>query len=144
MSTYTYTATLTVQECISCLIIFGVPPEWDKARERDHRSFFCPNGHKQWYTGKSDLEKERQRTAEAEALAASRLAQVDQERAARRAEQERHEHTQRRLRSTKAVVTKTKKRIAAGKCPCCHERFGDLADHIASNHPGYSPAEAMP
>jgi Zn ribbon nucleic-acid-binding protein len=136
-TTYSYTNTLTVVECCACHIDFAMPDELYQRRRRDHQSFWCPAGHKQYFSGKSDLEAERARTQAAEDLATKRLAQLDRERAALEAERDRHQHTERRLRSTKAVVTKTKKRIAAGKCPRCSMRFEDLAGHMAHDHPEY-------
>jgi len=47
-----------VEICISekCGVQFAVTQEFQLARERDHKYFYCPNGHGQKYTVKSDIE----------------------------------------------------------------------------------------
>jgi hypothetical protein len=34
-------------------------------------------------------------------------------------------------------MTRIKKRVAAGVCPCCNRSFKDLARHMAGQHPDY-------
>jgi hypothetical protein len=118
-----------------CGISFAVPRWWDAERRRDHTFWYCPNGHSQYFPTKSDVEKERERANRAE---------VERDVARRRAEyhQQRAEAETRRSVALKGVVTRTKKRIAAGKCPCCRERFPDLKAHIGAEHPGYADAMA--
>lgn len=43
--------------CCNCHVPFAVPRELDQALQRCHNTFYCPKGHAQSYTGKSDLEK---------------------------------------------------------------------------------------
>lgn len=57
--------------CYRCGIEFGVPEDYDRARVRDHRSFYCPNGHGQHYPRKKmkgasaeEIEARRQRIRE--------------------------------------------------------------------------------
>ena len=119
------THTIYMQDCISCGIEFGVPNEFDDRRRRDGKSFHCPNGHAQSY-GESDaarLKAEREKTARLSA-------RLEQERAACAA-------LERRAAAARGQVTKIKKRIANGVCPCCNRTFSDLADHMATKHPDY-------
>ena len=41
----------------------------------------------------------------------------------------------------KGVVTRTKKRIAKGKCVRCSHEFPDLATHMAEVHPDFDPED---
>ena len=47
----------------------------------------------------------------------------------------------RQASAAKAQVTKIKKRVGHGVCPCCNRTFGNLAAHIAQKHPTFT-AEA--
>lgn len=41
-------------DCCHCGIVFQVPEEFDQAREQDGRTFYCPNGHEQFYPDGDD------------------------------------------------------------------------------------------
>lgn len=41
------------------------------------------------------------------------------------------------LSAKKGQLTKLKKRVANGACPCCNRHFSDLYRHIQSQHPDY-------
>ncbi len=131
MSRYV-TMLLVDTHCTICDIPFAVPQDFWRRGEESGGAVWCPNGHKMTF-GESRNERLARDLERAERRAKERLDLLA-------AEREAHAHTERRLRSTKAVVTKTKKRIAAGACPCCHERFPDLAEHMTAEHPGYGPA----
>lgn len=107
-------------ECAKCFISFAVASVFLTERRRDHASFYCPQGHSNYFPGQSDLEKLRNEIAEKE-----RSLEFQR----RRAQQnyERAEATERQLRATRGVVTRTKNRIAKGKCPKCSDQSSDLA-----------------
>ncbi len=130
MTTTTYAGTLVVIDCCSCGVSFGMTTAMERQRRQDHTGFYCPNGHGQHFTAKSDadlLQEERRR--------AKRLASLLDD------EQQQHRATERRLSATRGVVTRTKKRIAAGVCPCCNRTFQQLARHMAGQHPDYATEE---
>jgi hypothetical protein len=129
----TYVGTLRIIECghLSCGVTFALSENYARRRENDHETFYCPNGHSRYYPQKTDLE----------------LAKEQRDNALRRAtqlsglltdERDQHRRTERRLRSTRGVVTKTKQHIAAGACPRCHARFPDLKHHMEEKHPDYA------
>ena len=122
---------LNTLECYKCQIVFAVPETFERERRRDHKSFFCPAGHPQYFFGKSDLELLEEQVAEKE-----RALVWERNRAAKN--HERAEATQRQLTATRGVVTRTKNRIAKGKCPKCSKQFSDLAHHMAETHPDYA------
>lgn len=102
-------------------------------------SVYCPYGH-QW------VRKEKQALAREEELRRERdrlkqqLAQKDDE---IRHQRDRKEQEQRRVVAYKGIVTKTKKRIAAGVCPCCNRTFQNLANHMANKHADYQKQEEV-
>ena len=83
--------------CVStCGIIWAVPSwYYDKKRE-DHLFFYCPNGHKQYFPEKSDLENLQERLKNTE----SKLEKL----------QICAETKKRRISSLKGVITKMKRR----------------------------------
>jgi chromosome segregation ATPase len=142
MSTITVETHLVTQACVSCGMLFAVAEDYDRRRREDHQQFYCPAGHSQVYSGKSEAERLREQLAakEREVLAAKSRIEAEQQRTAN-ARSERDAVT-RSLRATRAVVTRTKKKIVAGRCPCCSHQFKNLRDHMAKEHPKYDPDKA--
>lgn len=129
MSTLTYTDTLQIIECGSCHIPFAIPDNLYKARRKDGKNFYCPNGH---YIGYSNNENTRlkARLDQAEAEAAWQRGARDRARADA-------DHQAARVRGYQGALAKTKKRAAHGVCPCCSRTFADVARHVAGQHPDY-------
>jgi hypothetical protein len=83
--------------CADCGIEFGVSKSWCDARMRDHKTFYCPDGHKQHFPGKTEAERL------AEAL------EIERRRGdAARAQVQR---TRLQLRAQKGVATRLRKRL---------------------------------
>lgn len=125
--TDTILVTLSRISCCHCGIVFGVPDQWGKERRTDRGDVYCPNGHKLFFSGKSEEQRQRERAERAEAAAARHRCDA--------------EHQSRRAAAARGVVTKTKRRIAAGKCPCCKVKFADLHAHMGRQHPEYADAD---
>ncbi len=117
-----------LQDCCKCGVEFGVPGGYTHHRQRDKKSFYCPNGHSMSYTeSEADrLRRERDRLQQ-------RLAQRDDEIVAE----------QKRTAAYKGQVTRLKKRSKAGMCPCCSRSFVNLQRHMATKHPDMDPAEPL-
>lgn len=126
--------TLEVHTCGECGIHFGMPERFVKERREDGKTFHCPNGHPRVFR-EPEIERLKKEVAAAERKA-------NQYQGWYKAEQSDHEHTRHRLSATKGVVTKTKKRIADGICPCCNKSFKVLAKHMAEKHPEYQHEDA--
>ena len=56
MADITLTSTYHIEVCIECGMTFAVPEEYYKNKKNNHDSFFCPEGHEQYYSGKSNCE----------------------------------------------------------------------------------------
>lgn len=126
--------TLVLEECCLCGVQFGLTDRMYRARRADKETFYCPNGHGQAYV-KSEADKLRQQLQEAQARATHVLDQLTAERQAHETERKSHA-------ATKGQLTKTRKRVAGGVCPCCNRSFVNLGRHMAGQHPDY--AEAQP
>ena len=121
MSTVTYTGSLTVVGCGHCYMDFAVPQSFLARRKQDGKTFYCPDGHKMSYGSESDNEKLRRQLRSYEA----RIVHAQDQRIA----------AERSAAAYKGQVTKIKKRVANGVCPCCHRTFSNLARHIEGQHP---------
>lgn len=144
------TVPLTVQCCIRCGVPFGFPTELDARLHITHENFYCPNGHPQRYTGPSEADRltaelaTTKRAAEVERLRLER--QVRDARADEALERQARKHFEHKARGMKGALTRVKKRIAAGRCPCCSHEFKDLERHMKNQHPKWDPeqhAEAL-
>ena len=132
METLVYSVTLVRVICGECSVPFAISETlYEKAQQRGQQ-FWCPNGHKIGYNEtendrlKAKLEREEhwRRDAETRATAARDQAQA----------------AERRVTAYKGVVTRVKKRAAAGMCPApgCRRHFADLQRHMESKHPGFA------
>lgn len=110
---------LVVEVCW-CGTPHAISKELSEHAAKTGAAVYCPLGHT-WVVRESDADKQRKRAEAAEARAASLLAQIDQEKAA---------HA-----STKGQLTKTKKRIGKGVCPCCNRHFTNVERHMKTQHP---------
>jgi hypothetical protein len=127
---YTREITMVDQECWVCGLPFGMPTHYrDEARSKSH-TIYCPRGCK-LSLGESEAAKLRQQLE-------NRDRELEyQEKATKRANQrvtkERRSHA-----ATKGLLTKTKKRVSNGVCPCCKRSFQQLARHMKGQHPEYT------
>jgi hypothetical protein len=137
VTTLTITSRLVTTTCASCAIVFAVPEQWDNERREDHKGFYCPNGHSLVYKGESEAEK-LQRQLDAERARVDMLRQETKRQKAT-IDAERRSHA-----ATKGQLTKTKKRVAGGVCPCCDRSFVQLARHMSTQHPDYTATQETP
>ena len=118
------------QTCGGCGIVFAFTKDDLKRRTEGKMSFCCPNGCQRRFTGESEADKmrrERDRAVQNNARLEDDL----------RDEREKKNHARAQVRAYKGVVTKVKKRIGKGVCPCCNRTVKQLAAHMASKHPEY-------
>jgi len=118
----TVMVTLTPVECASCGCHFGIDEAMRQRRLSDHNGFYCPSGHRNHYAGESDAErlKREKKKLENDLWFAEHKAQ----------------RAKTALAAQKGQFTKYRNRIAKGVCPCCNRSFPDVAQHMASQHPG--------
>jgi len=124
MTVQTYTGQLYVESCCNCGVAFGLDTEHRKQLVGNHEWFYCPNGHRQHYTGESDADRAARLSRD--------LATARDREATLRAENEKRYRLQ---RAAEGKTRALKKRVAAGVCPCCTRTFQNLARHMKSQHP---------
>lgn len=139
-TTLTISTTYVIRECNTCGIQFAVTEDFIERRD-DHKGFYCPNGHNLYFPQKSDADKLRDQLKEQERQTKKAeyegfLYKQEYDR-----EHEAHQATSKQLSTTKGQLTKTKKRIAGGACPCCNRSFVDLHKHMHTQHPEYAADE---
>lgn len=133
MSALMFAAMANLQ-CYKCGVVFGLEQGFQRQRLEDHGQFYCPNGHAQWYSGKTDKEQEIDRLSQELRIVTSsrdfhRSRAADEARAA--------ETARRSAAASRGVVTKVKRRIKKGVCPCCNRYFRDLHQHMQGQHPDW-------
>lgn len=131
MSTITHTQTFTVFHCCSpgCGVAFALNDDFIHDRKRDRKSWFCPNGHSQWFPGETASDK------------AQRLAgQLDMERTRRQQAEKSADYATRARKAVSTRLRKVKQRVGHGVCPCCNRTFKQLQAHMETKHPGYGEA----
>lgn len=135
MSSFVNGVEFVIVDCANCYGLFAMTREMNQRFRKNGKTFHCPMGHGNWY-GESEedlLKKKLKREKESkEYLKRSR------EHYREKANQVGYS-----LRATKGVVTKLKKKIAAGKCPACEAEFDDLKAHMENDHPGYVVDETL-
>ena len=120
------------ETCCKCHIQFQVSREHSRQLRISGEDFWCPNGHMQHYkTGETEADKLRRELARAK----QREAQLDDAVRLARAQKE---AAQRAAAAHKGHVTRIKRRVSAGVCPCCNRTFENLARHMKAKHPDYA------
>jgi hypothetical protein len=129
-TTLNYTGQLVVEEC-HCGIKHAIPAQLQQ-QARDHgKTVYCPLGHSWVYTDTTDKklrrERERREAAERRAQASRDLLR----------------HEERSHAATRGHLTRSKRRAAAGTCPCCNRTFEQLSRHMKNQHPEFVAAAAL-
>jgi hypothetical protein len=117
------------ETCCNCGMAFAMEVSFQRARRADHKSFYCPAGHGQHYTGKTEEQKLRE--------------QLEQEQ--RRLEQARTARD-RVIHERDAIAKAHKKmrvRVANGVCPCCNRSFDNLRSHMATQHSDFGQEKTL-
>lgn len=125
----TFIESLVIKHCCSCGCAFGITIDMDSRRRTDGKSFHCPNGHSQAYT-ETEVARLQREVARA-------TAEADQARADARWQRERKEAMERQRNAARGQITKLKKRVGRGVCPCCNRTFQNLQRHMAGKHPEF-------
>jgi hypothetical protein len=90
-------------------------------------SIYCPLGHAWGFSGKTQVEVERQEVERLKAVSQRRKDELDFERRSHAA--------------TKGHATRLKNRIAKGVCPCCNRSFPQMREHMRTEHPEFTVPE---
>lgn len=139
--TLTFTGTVVLTSCW-CGIQHGIPQDLYNhvLRQRNNgerqQDIYCPLGHAWTFAGQGTAERLRLENERLERVIESRRRSIEVLR------QER-DHEKRKVAAAKGRITKLKKRIAKGVCPCCNRYFPALHRHVAQEHPEYVLPEGV-
>lgn len=114
-------------ECGECGIWFGMSNHYIDNRKRDHRTWYCPNGHGRAWLGESTEEKLKRELRQAR----------DDKRFYMDLSSQRYDEAEAAKRSAaarKGVITRMKNRALAGGCVFCRRNFANVAKHMETKH----------
>lgn len=106
--------------CYACHVPFGVPETLDDANRKSKKTFWCPQGHEQAYTGPTAEQVANQKAAEERGRRIK--AELEAERAWKKAAAE-----ERKRKSLE-------RSIEAGLCPKCGRHFKNVRRHMEGKH----------
>lgn len=115
---------LTAMTCGGCGIAFAMPDKYYRELVSENGSFYCPRGCSRKFIGKTKEEELK------EQLEVERQQKIHWQREAKTARGS--------AAAFKGQITKTKKRVAKGVCPCCNRYFVNLHRHMDSQHKDYN------
>lgn len=117
-------------DCPSCYITFALETGHIERLRKNGKTFCCPTGHNMSYgdSVEDKLKVERDRLKR----------QLELARSGAQWTQDQLDAAVKERTVLKGQLTKTKKRIANGVCPCCHRNFADVKRHMDNKHPDYA------
>lgn len=124
---------LELHECPSCFITYAAPARLFAERRKDGAAFYCPNGHSLSFKDNENdrIRRERDRLKQEQARMQD---EIDHQRRNREA-------AERQTAAARGQITKLKKRVSNGVCPCCTRSFANLQRHMATQHPAFKATE---
>jgi chromosome segregation ATPase len=129
MATFAENTWFYICHCASCAMPFAYPTDFDERRRNDHKTFYCPAGHSNYYSGPSEAQKLRKELERKEQMLDAAQARAS------KAETEREQITR--------AHKKMRVRVMNGVCPCCNRTFQNLMQHMQSEHPDFSSTRTM-
>jgi len=118
-----------VEVCCKCGQPFAMTSDFKERRLNDHKYFYCPSGHRQYYVGKTKEQRLKERLSQKN----MKIKQLYGENANLRSERNEVKKTYNRMRT----------RIKNGVCPCCDRTFQNLLEHIKTKHPEFGKDETL-
>jgi len=137
----THTIELSTLECYECGMPIGLSTKWVETAQavgKYKKKFWCPYCGASQGWGTSQHKKKIQELQRQRDLFSERLGKESRKR--REAEGE-AEHFRRSRDGMKGALTKAKKRIGNGTCPCCSRHFKNVEAHMKNKHPEYCSEE---
>lgn len=120
---------LVTEQCCNCGMLFAMSADYQKRRRDDHGSFYCPAGHGQHYTGKTEEQKLKEELERKNEM-------LDAANARANAAHDRAAHVSKAHR-------KMRQRVFNGVCPCCNRSFGNLREHMKTQHPDFAQEQTL-
>ena len=116
--------------CGRCGGIYAIAETYRQQKYQKGGYWNCPYCQCSWGFGTSEIDRLK-------AQLSAKEREVEQERKRKEWAQQEARITEHRRRALKGHLTKTKKRISHGVCPCCNRSFENLRRHMTTKHPAY-------
>lgn len=129
MSKYVDGIKFETEECYACGMPFAMTVDFKRRRLNDQELFYCPRGHAQHYTGKSEAQKLRE--------------QLERERQLHDATMGRASVLEEQRNEIARAHKRMRERVKNGVCPCCNRTFQNLLNHIRTQHPHFGSHETL-
>ena len=127
--------------CATCGLVFWTPADWEQSRREKHDTFYCPNGHSNYFPSKTAQERDlEEKTAEVDRL----RKQIAWKEGMLKNANKHNVVLKGQLTKTKNKAAQALRRHAAGVCPCCRRTFSQLVRHMSTKHPDYKPTTTCP
>lgn len=107
-----------------CGVQFALGSEFVERRMEDHAYWYCPNGHQQHWSQGNETERLKSQLEASRRIASN--------------ERDRRQRAERQRAAARGQVTKIKRRVGRGVCPCCNRTFADLGRHMTGQHPEFA------
>ena len=124
-------------KCASCGFHFFVPQAMREAWKKNATTFYCPIGHSNWY-GESKADKWRREASAAKQREETIRKQCADALEAKAAALRKAQEAESMRATLDAQIKRSRKRAAAGVCPCCHRTVKQMAAHMKTKHPDYA------
>lgn len=119
---------LETHTCGKCGIMWAMPSRFVEARRQDGKDFYCPNGDPRVFRDTTEARLKRE---------------VERERQVREAAEARASAAEQNLSQVALAHRKMRERVMNGVCPCCNRSFGNLREHMKSEHPDFSEVRTL-
>jgi predicted GIY-YIG superfamily endonuclease len=127
---------LSIRVCPVCGVTYAVPERLVEHRRQQGGSWYCPNGHTLSFT-ETEADRLRKEAKRLERKIEDEKANAAWWRDRSKEAQKTADHQEARANGYKGALTKVKKRVGKGVCPCCNRSFVDLGRHMESKHPAF-------
>lgn len=131
--THAEDSSLAIRVCPSCGVTYAAPERLFQNRKDQGGSWYCPNGHSLSFTKTTVTELNEKLANEKHNTEWWRQRATNADQRADTAERSRS--------ALKGQLTKERRRVGNGVCPCCHRTFVQLQRHMQARHPDFKAAE---
>lgn len=121
--------------CYKCGIPFGIPDYQHTRLLNNHEGFFCPNGHEQFFNGKTEAQKLKEQLEQKEKLLLEKERKIGLQMMKISTAEAERDHEKRRVTRLRRKLL----RVHNGVCPCCQRTFQNLWRHMVGQHPEFKP-----
>jgi len=115
---------LTEINCGECGGTYAINERFRKQKQNNGGGWNCPYCEISWgYFGKTEAQCLKE--------------QLEAEKRGKELAQRQARAARNQTRAYKGQITKIKKRVHNGVCPCCNRHFQNLENHMKNKHPDY-------